>query len=143
MIDERKTYDFFQRTSKYFPGLLRWIKFLHSPIVLLNKSVFPKAMHCFCHCALCSRTECIMQYGAVQKCYHSSVNNSRFCLFKIKLFGFRSFAFGLGLSSHRPPWRKVYWVKFLHRPILHYAFSSWIEKTMTKTMHCHWENRFV
>ena len=24
-------------------------------------------------------------------------------------------------------------------PILHYAFSSWIEKTMTKTIHCHWE----
>ena len=27
-------------------------------------------------------------------------------------------------------------VKFPHRPILHYAFSSWIEKTMTKTIHC-------
>ena len=26
---------------------------------------------------------------------------------------------------------------------LHYAFSSWIEKTTTKTIHCHWENRFV
>ena len=25
-------------------------------------------------------------------------------------------------------------VKFPHSPILHYAFSSWIEKTMTKTM---------
>ena len=24
------------------------------------------------------------------------------------------------------------WVKFPHSPILHYAFSSWIEKTMTK-----------
>ena len=23
-------------------------------------------------------------------------------------------------------------VKFLHSPILHYAFSSWTEKTMTK-----------
>ena len=34
-------------------------------------------------------------------------------------------------------------VKFPHSPILHYAFSSWIEKTMTKTIHCHWENRFV
>ena len=27
-------------------------------------------------------------------------------------------------------------VKFPHSPILHYAFSSWIEKTMTKTIHC-------
>ena len=26
------------------------------------------------------------------------------------------------------------WVKFPHSPILHYAFSSWIEKTMTKTI---------
>ena len=34
-------------------------------------------------------------------------------------------------------------VKFPHSPILHCAFSSWIEKTMTKTIHCHWENRFV
>ena len=34
-------------------------------------------------------------------------------------------------------------VKFLHNPILHYAFSSWIEKTMTKTIHFHWEKRFV
>ena len=34
-------------------------------------------------------------------------------------------------------------VKFPHSLILHYAFSSWIEKTMTKTVHCHWENRFV
>ena len=25
-----------------------------------------------------------------------------------------------------------YGVKFPHSPILHYAFSSWIEKTMTK-----------
>ena len=38
-----------------------------------------------------------------------------------------------------------YCVKFPHSPmpILHYAFSSWIEKTMTKTIHCHWENRFA
>ena len=34
-------------------------------------------------------------------------------------------------------------VKFPHSPILHYTFSSWTEKTMTKTIHCHWENRFV
>ena len=34
-------------------------------------------------------------------------------------------------------------VKFPHNPILHYAFSSWIEKTMTKTIDCHQENRFV
>ena len=27
-------------------------------------------------------------------------------------------------------------VKFPHSPILHYAFSSWIEKTMTKTIYC-------
>ena len=32
-------------------------------------------------------------------------------------------------------------VKFPHSPILHYAFSSWIEKTTTKTIHCPWENR--
>ena len=29
-------------------------------------------------------------------------------------------------------------VKFPHSPILHHAFSSWIEKTMTKTTHYHW-----
>ena len=34
-------------------------------------------------------------------------------------------------------------VKFLHSLIPHYAFSSWIEKTMTKEIHCRWENRFV
>ena len=34
-------------------------------------------------------------------------------------------------------------VKFPYSPTLHYAFSSWIEKTTTKTIHCHWENRFV
>ena len=36
-------------------------------------------------------------------------------------------------------------LKFPHSPILHYAFSSWIEKTMTKTIECHMhrENRFV
>ena len=33
--------------------------------------------------------------------------------------------------------------KFPQSPILHYAFSSWMEKTMTKTMHCLWKNRFV
>ena len=30
-----------------------------------------------------------------------------------------------------------------HSPIQHYAFSSWIEKTKTKKIDCHWENRFV
>ena len=34
-------------------------------------------------------------------------------------------------------------IKFAHSPILHYTFSSWIEKTMKKTIHRHWENRFV
>ena len=34
-------------------------------------------------------------------------------------------------------------IKFPHSPILYCAFSSWIEKTVTKTIHCHWENRFV
>ena len=34
-------------------------------------------------------------------------------------------------------------VKFPHSPILHYVFSSWIEKTVKKTIHCHWENRFA
>ena len=28
-------------------------------------------------------------------------------------------------------------VKFPHSPILHYAFSTWTEKTMTKTIHFH------
>ena len=32
-------------------------------------------------------------------------------------------------------------VKFPHSPILHYALSSWIEKTTTKTIHCPWENK--
>ena len=32
---------------------------------------------------------------------------------------------------------------FPNSPILHYVFSSWIEKTMTKTIHFHWENIFV
>ena len=32
-------------------------------------------------------------------------------------------------------------VKFPYSPILHNVFSSWIEKTMTKTIHFHWENR--
>ena len=36
-----------------------------------------------------------------------------------------------------------YLVKFPHNPILNYVFSSWIEKTMSKTIHCHWENKFV
>ena len=27
--------------------------------------------------------------------------------------------------------------------VLHCAFSSWIEKAMTKTIYCHLENRFV
>ena len=34
-------------------------------------------------------------------------------------------------------------VKFPHSPILNYAFSSWIEKTMTKTINFHRENRFL
>ena len=34
-------------------------------------------------------------------------------------------------------------VKFPHSLILHFAFSSWIEKIMTKTIYCHWEDRFV
>ena len=33
--------------------------------------------------------------------------------------------------------------KFPQQPHTHYAFSSWIEKTMKKTIHCHWDNRFV
>ena len=33
--------------------------------------------------------------------------------------------------------------KISAQPLLHYAFSSWREKTMTKTIHFHWENRFV
>ena len=45
----------------------------------------------------------------------------------------------IGLHLH---WKDAV-VKFPHSPILHYAFSSWTEKTMTKTIDCHWENRFV
>ena len=33
--------------------------------------------------------------------------------------------------------------KFSQSPILHYQFSSWMEKTMTKTIHCLWKKRFV
>ena len=36
------------------------VKFPHSPLLLLNKSVFPMAMYCFCRCFLYPRTECIM-----------------------------------------------------------------------------------
>ena len=39
--------------------------------------------------------------------------------------------------------RKKKTVKFPHSLILQKVFSSWIEKTMTKTIRCHWENRFV
>ena len=81
---KRKTYDFFsKRILKYSLGLLRWVKFPHSLILLLNKSVFPMAMYCLYHCFLYPRTECIMLLGTVRKFYHSSVNNSRFFLFKI------------------------------------------------------------
>ena len=52
-----------------------------------------------------------------------------------KINQFLLFYFPLTLSHVR--------VKFPHSPILHYAFSSWIEKTMTKTIDCHWEDRFV
>ena len=38
------------------------VKFPQSPILLLNKSVFPIAMYCFCR-FLYPRTECIMWYG--------------------------------------------------------------------------------
>ena len=34
-------------------------------------------------------------------------------------------------------------VKFLHSSILYYAFSSWIEERMVKTIDCLRENRFV
>ena len=53
----------------------------------------------------------------------------------------------LHLTIGLMPLLQVTWVKFPHSPILHYAFSSWTEKTMTKTMtktiHFRWENRFV
>ena len=53
---------------------IRWkkhpkVKFPPSPILLLNKSVFPMAMYCSCRCFLYPRTECIMKYGAVRKLY--------------------------------------------------------------------------
>ena len=50
-------------------------------------------------------------------------------------------------SSKNKAWKSSgpyeIWVKFPHSPILHYAFSSWTEKTMTKTIHFRWEKRFV
>ena len=49
----------------------------------------------------------------------------------------------LHLTIGLMPLLQVTWVKFPHGPILHYAFSSWTEKTMTKTIHFRWENRFV
>ena len=45
------------------------------------------------------------------------------------------------VPDHQP--MLIVLVKFSHGPIFHYAFSSWREITMTKTIHCHWENRFV
>ena len=45
------------------------------------------------------------------------------------------------VPDHQP--KLIVLVKFSHGPIFHYAFSSWREITMTKTIHCHWENRFV
>ena len=41
----------------------------------------------------------------------------------------------MGKSKHN--------VKVPNSPTLHYTFSSWIEKTMTKTIHRHWEDGFV
>ena len=51
----------------------------------------------------------------------------------------------LWTESHIPIELRTYenMLKFPQSPTLHYAFSSWIKKTMTKTIHCHWENRFV
>ena len=40
-------------------------------------------------------------------------------------------------------WTPRVLVKFPHSPILHYAFSSWIEKTMTKAIDCHWVEIFT
>ena len=36
-----------------------WVQFPHSPILLLNKSVVPMAIYCFCR-FLYPRTKCIM-----------------------------------------------------------------------------------
>ena len=41
------------------------------------------------------------------------------------------------------PQQLNYTVKFPQSSILHCAFSSQIEKAMTKTIYCHRENRFV
>ena len=66
---------------------------------------------------------------------------SLFCSEKKIAFIFMSYAYyGFTNIAQSFTWVSV---KFLHSPILHSAFSSWIEKTMTKTIHCHWENRFV
>ena len=50
--------------------IISLVKFPHSPILLSKQICFPMEMYCFFHCFLQSRTECIMQYGAVQKFYH-------------------------------------------------------------------------
>ena len=45
------------------------VRFSHSPVVLLNKTVFLKAIYCFRHCYLYPRTVCIMKDGAVGESY--------------------------------------------------------------------------
>ena len=66
---------------------------------------------------------------------------SLFCSEKKIAFIFMSYAYN-GFTKIAQSFTRGS-VKFPNSPILHCAFSSWIEKTMTKTIHCHWENRFV
>ena len=71
----RQNFTFLKRKRNRYPRWRRnllyvfdWVwklsivKFPQSPILLLNKSVFPIAMYCFCR-FLYPRTECIMWYG--------------------------------------------------------------------------------
>ena len=57
-----------------------WVKFPHSTILLLNKSVFPVRMYCFCRCFPYPRTECIMLYGAVRKFNRNLIGDYIECL---------------------------------------------------------------
>ena len=66
-----------------------------------------KTIYCFRHCFRYSRAVCKLKHGAAQKSCQT-------------------------INKQVPQL-----VKFPHSPILHYVFSSWIEKTMTKTVHRH------
>ena len=96
-------------------------------------------MYCFCNCLLYPRTECIILYGVVQKFYSKQLPYCK----RTGLLPYLSKYKNALPRRECKHWQPFHAEKFPHSPILHYVFSSWIEKTMTKTIHCHWENRFV